>query len=256
MFGMFRALQKALLLTPVLMVWGPCASAASTDWRDVDSRVQYAWYTEDTRDLNAVATRVADAPEGDPLRGYYLTLIQLRLAQVAQARTREPDVAGMGRAAGSCVGFADDALAVRPTDAELLALQSLCMDVRSQTRSMDVTFASSRARTQMQRALTLAPRNPRVQLLAAQLAYMEAKSVKDRAAQLPAFQSAVDAFELERQGMERLPSWGAAEAWQGLAQVYLDRGDAVAARSALEHALLLMPDFKSAHRLLNHILTG
>ncbi len=61
---------------------------------------------------------------------------------------------------------------------------------------------------------------------------------------------------MERQGLERIPSWGAAEAWQGLAQVYLDRGDAIAARSALEHALLLMPDYKSAHRLLNHIVTG
>ena len=60
----------------------------------------------------------------------------------------------------------------------------------------------------------------------------------------------------ERQGLERIPAWGAAEAWQGLAQVYLDRGDAIAARSALEHALLLMPDYKSAHRLLDHILTG
>ena len=108
----------------------------------------------------------------------------------------------------------------------------------------------------MQRALQLAPKNPRVLLLAAQLAYASARSTQERAQLLAAFQSAVDAFELERQGLERIPAWGAPEAWQGLAQVYLDRGDAIAARSALEHALLLMPDYKSAHRLLNHILTG
>jgi Tfp pilus assembly protein PilF len=53
-----------------------------------------------------------------------------------------------------------------------------------------------------------------------------------------------------------VPAWGAADAWQALAQVYLDRGDAIAARAALEHALLLVPEYTAAHRLLNHILTG
>jgi len=87
------------------------------------------------------------------------------------------------------------------------------------------------------------------------LAYAAAKSTAERTQLLVSFQSAVDAFELERQGLERLPAWGAADAWEGLARVYLDRGDAIAARSALEHALLLVPDYKSAHRLLDHILT-
>ena len=108
----------------------------------------------------------------------------------------------------------------------------------------------------MQTALQLAPRDPRVRLLAAQLSYLSAKSTRERAQLLAPFQSAVDAFELERQGLERIPAWGAAEAWQGLAQVYMDRGDPIAARSALEHALLLMPEYKSAHRLLDHILKG
>jgi hypothetical protein len=94
-----------------------------------------------------------------------------------------------------------------------------------------------------------------VRLLAAELAYSSAKSTPDRAQLLPSFQSAVDAFELERQGLERLPAWGAADAWEGLARVDLDRGDAIAARSALEHALLLVPDYQAAHRLLDHILT-
>lgn len=226
------------------------ASGAQTDWRDIEARVQYAWYTEDARDLAAVENRVSDLSAADSLRSYYLALIQLREAQVLT------DPGAVGRAATGCISSADEALANRPTDAEVLALQSLCMDVRSRARAVDVPFAGSRSRAQMQKAAQLAPKNPRVRLLAAQLAYAAGRSSKERAQQLAAFQSAVDAFEAERQGLERLPSWGAAEAWQGLAQVYLDRGDAIAARSALEHALLLMPDYKSAHRLLNHILTG
>jgi hypothetical protein len=232
------------------------AAAAESDWRDLESRIQYAWYTEDARDLAAVANRVSELPASDPLQAGYLALIQLHEAQLALApRGSGSDLTAVGQAAAACIRSADAGLQSQPTDAQLLAVQSLCMDLRGRARSVDVPFAATRSRAQMQRALQLAPKDPRVRLLAAQLAYSSAKSTPDRAQLLASFQSAVDAFELERQGLERLPSWGAADAWEGLARVYLDRGDAIAARSALEHALLLMPDYKSAHRLLDHILT-
>jgi len=233
------------------------ALAADIEWRDVESRMQYAWYTEDARDLAAVADRVTAAPDSDPRRSYYLVWIQLREAQLGVAQPGSADAgAAAGHALAGCISSADDALAARPTDAEVLALQSLCMDLRSRIRTVGMPFAGSRSRGQMQTALRLAPQDPRVRLLSAQLAYLSAKLTRERTQLLAPFQSAVDAFELERQGLERIPAWGAAEAWQGLAQVYLDRGDAIAARAALEHALLLVPDYQSAHRLLNHILTG
>jgi tetratricopeptide (TPR) repeat protein len=254
---MFRRSAIALLLVPAMLGMASLTVAADTDWRDVESRMQYAWYTEDARDLAAVAARVAAVPAADPRRSYYLTWIQLREAQLAFAHLGSADAAAaVGDAAADCISSADDALAARPTDAEALALQSSCMDLRSRVRTVGVPFAGSRSRAQMQTALKLAPRDPRVRLLAAQLSYLSAKSTRERTQLLAPFQSAVDAFELERAGLERIPAWGAAEAWQGLAQVYLDRGDAIAARSALEHALLLMPEYKSAHRLLDHILKG
>jgi tetratricopeptide (TPR) repeat protein len=247
---MFRVAQLWWIAAAVVLGVPLAARAAPTDWRDIESRLQYAWYTEDARDLAVLENRVSDLPADERLRSYYLALIQLREAQVLT------DAAAVGRAASSCISSADEALATRPTDAEVLALQSSCMDVRSRARAVDIPFTGARSRAQMQKAAQLAPKDPRVRLLAAQLAYAAARSSKERAQQLPAFQSAVDAFEEERQGLERIPGWGAAEAWQGLAEVYLDRGDAIAARSALEHALLLMPDYKSAHRLLDHILKG
>ena len=247
---MFRLAQISWVAAAVVLGLAAPAHGAQTDWRDIESRVQYAWYTEDARDLAVVEHRVSDLPAEDRLRSYYLALIQLREAQVLT------DAAAAGRAASGCISSADAALADRPTDAEVLALQSFCMDLRSRSRSVDVPFAASRSRAQMQKAAQLAPKDPRVRLLLAQLSYAGTRSSQERAHLLGAFQSAVDAFEEERQGLERIPGWGAAEAWQGLAQVYVDRGDAIAARSALEHALLLMPEYKSAHRLLEHILTG
>jgi tetratricopeptide (TPR) repeat protein len=254
---MFRRSRVALLLVPAMFGMASLTRGADTDWRDVESRMQYAWYTEDARDLAAVADRVTAVPADDPRRNYYLAWIQLREAQLAFARgSGAAAAADVGRAAADCISSADDALAMRPTDAEVLALQSLCMDLRSRIRTVGMPFAGARSRAQMQAALQQAPKDPRVRLLAAQLSYLGAKSTRERTQLLAPFQGAVDAFELERQGLERIPAWGAAEAWQGLAQVYLDRGDAIAARAALEHALLLMPDYKSAHRLLDHILKG
>lgn len=236
------------------------AAAADTDWRDIESRIQYAWYTEDGRDLAKVADRVTALSAAEPLRNYYLALTQLHQAQLALAAAAASDGAArlpaVAQAAGACINSADDALAARPTDGEVLALQSLCMELRSRARPLDLPFAGSRSHAQMQRALQLAPRNPRVRLLAAQLSYVAARSNQERAGLLDSFQSAVDAFELERQGLERTPAWGGAEAWEGLAQIDLERGDAIAARAALEHALLVVPEYTSAHRLLNHILTG
>jgi hypothetical protein len=233
------------------------AAAADLDWRDVESRIQYAWYTEDARDLAAEANRV-DGLASEPLQADYLALIHLHEAQLALAPATDggaSDITAVGEAAAACIRSADEGLESQPTDAQLLAVQSVCMDLRGRARSVVVPFAATRSHAQMQRALKLAPKDPRVRLLAAQLAYEAAKSTAERAQLLVSFQSAVDAFELERQGLERLPAWGAADAWEGLARVYLDRGDAIAARSALEHALLLVPDYKSAHRLLDHILT-
>ncbi len=58
------------------------------------------------------------------------------------------------------------------------------------------------------------------------------------------------AFETERQDVAPLPAWGAPEGYLQLARAALQRGDAVAARSALERALLLAPEFAAAKRLL------
>jgi Tfp pilus assembly protein PilF len=56
--------------------------------------------------------------------------------------------------------------------------------------------------------------------------------------------------------VERTPGWGAAEAYTYLGRGYLERGDVLNARDALERALLIAPDFAMAKRLLTKITTG
>jgi uncharacterized protein HemY len=67
---------------------------------------------------------------------------------------------------------------------------------------------------------------------------------------------AVAAFEAERQGVARTPGWGGADAYVALGRLCLNRGDLLAARDALEHALLLAPEFSAARKLLSSITAG
>ena len=54
MLTRFRLTQISRIIAAVVLVLPAVASGAQTDWRDLESRVQYAWYTEDARDLVAL----------------------------------------------------------------------------------------------------------------------------------------------------------------------------------------------------------
>jgi tetratricopeptide (TPR) repeat protein len=117
--------------------------------------------------------------------------------------------------------------------------------------------AARRARRDVARALRLAPRNPRVLMVDGMSDYQLAPELggnKERA--LAKLRQAVVAFETERAGTEPLPGWGGAEAYLLLARDLLEHGEAVRAREALEHALLLAPDFAPARRLMAQIISG
>ena len=67
----------------------------------------------------------------------------------------------------------------------------------------------------------------------------------------PACRSSVSAVAVE--ALMNIPGWGAAETYAYLGRGYLEQGDVVAARDALERALLIAPDFALARRLLLRI---
>jgi len=100
------------------------------------------------------------------------------------------------------------------------------------------------------RAVKLAPKDPRVLLLQA-LENGEGGKIDGNA--IVRLKKAAAAFEAERQGVERTPGWGAAETYAYLGSGYLDQGDVVNARDALERALLIAPDFALARRLMSKI---
>lgn len=198
---------------------------------------------------------IASDESSDRLHGYYAALADWRLAQLAAQSPRATRGASAAQLARRCVSELDQTLTAAPDFAEALALRAGCLV--TQAGSAHSAHAARGARRESGLALRLAARNPRVLLIDAMSDYQLAPDLggnKERA--LVKLRQAVAAFEQERAGAEQLPGWGAAEAYLLLARDLLDHGEAVGARDALEHALLITPDYAPARRLMTQIISG
>jgi hypothetical protein len=233
------------------------ARADDVAWRDIESRIQYGYYTEDPAALRKLEELIAAGDARDKLRGYYAALLDWRRAQLAAGATTAAERNNTVRYAEHCVHDVDTALVVEADFADALALRAACLTTPEEISGGYTPIAGHRARKDLERARQLAARNPRVLLIDAASDYTLLTSQggnKERA--LGKLRQTVAAFEAERSDADRLPGWGAAEAWLLLARDLLDHGDAVGARDALEHALLIAPEYAQARRLMVKITSG
>jgi hypothetical protein len=249
--GWYRMLAAAVAVAAATLAQG-----AGAQWRDIESRIQYGYYTEDATALRNLSETIAAAETNDKLRGYYAGLLAWRQAQLA-AHGPPSTRASAGDLAHRCVSEVDNSLALQSDFAEALALRSACLAAPLEASGGRGPLTGYRARKDLDRARELAARNPRVMLVDAMSDYELAPSAggnKERA--LPKLRQTVAAFEAERAGAEHLPGWGAAEAWMLLARDLLDHGDPIGARDALEHALLIAPEYAQARRLMAQFTSG
>jgi len=246
------------------------ASAQDTHWLDVESRIQYGYFTEDQRALRGLAESLATNDSHDRLKSYYAGLLAYRQAQLA-ADPQAP-AAGAGnklptahkndrgksearQTVERCVSSLGHALEAQKDFADALALQSACLDRLADLGSWRAPLAGTKSAGQLHKALQLAPRNPRVLLLDAISEYEHPKSA-DTPRSCDKFKNTASVFETERANVDQVPGWGAAEAYTWLGRCYLDNGDPVPSRDALERALLIAPEFAQAKRLLSSITSG
>src|ERR1700733_6966057 len=226
-----RRAGRAALAAAALLAGAVQGQGEDTAWRDLESRIQYGYYTEDAAALRAVATTLGDSDAHGKLHGYYAALLEWRQALLAARPGTPPHGPSAAQLTQHCVSDLDGALALDPDFADALALRSACLGTAFTASGVHVPFAAHRARKDLERALQLAASNPRVLLLDALV-------------------------EAERRGPEQLPGWGAAEAWLLLGRELLDHGDPLGARDALEHALLIAPQLAAARRLMAQITAG
>jgi tetratricopeptide (TPR) repeat protein len=227
--------------------------AEKPNWSDIESRIQYGYYTEDVRALDKVMELLGPSDSDSAFRRYYVGLANYRLTQLLFAR----DKSRAKETVDACVDNLDQAVKLQKDSAEALALESGCLELLAGLQAWRVPFAASKSGSLIEKARHLGPKNPRVLLLDAVSVYERPKATaadKDRALQL--LKQAAAAFEAERQETEHVPGWGAAEAYVYLAKCQLDRGAALDARDALERALLIAPEFAEARRLMKKITSG
>lgn len=243
--------MPALSMLPALCVMpGSASGAPEVNWLDIESRIQYAYYTQDVRALHRVLDTLNATETTDATKGYYTGLANYRLTQLAPAAPH----GSAKENAENCVAGLDLTLKDQKDSPDALALQAACLDVLARQQAWRAPLAASRSGSQGLRAKQLAPHNPRVLLLAASGDYRRSRAgtpERDRA--IADLKSAAAAFELERQEPEHTPGWGAAEAYVYLARAYLDRGASLEARDALERALLIAPEYAEARQLMSKL---
>ncbi len=254
-----------------LCVAGLCASvrAADPSWPDIESRIQYGYFTEDTRSLRALLEPLSGTASGDLLKSYYAGLLTYRLTLLVEPDA--PSAAGKLPTPGvktadknearkmleRCVDVLDQALAVQSDFADALALQSACLGRLAELSSWRAPLAGPKSVSLLRKALQVAPRNPRVLLLDAVRDFQHTKvAAGDAQHACGKFRNTAEVFEAERAQVDPIPGWGAAEAYTWLGRCYLDSGETVMARDALERALLIAPEFGQARRLLTTITSG
>jgi hypothetical protein len=252
-----RALRRCGALTLVAMVTlsiAPCGHSAEEQWPDVEAQIQYGFLTEAPHELANLAARLEQQLAGeriDALAAYYAGFANYRLALISQSR----DKGAALQAAQHCVSDLGKSLAAQADAPEALALQASCLAQIAQL-SWQSPLAGPKARSQMERAVHLAPRNPRVLLLDAVLDDERPKDSASRDRALTKLRKIVLLFDAERASLTPTPGWGAAEAYTYLGRSCLDHGAPAEARAALERALLLAPEFAQAKRLMGRITQG
>jgi len=249
--------MRANILLPAaaaLLAASAAAPGAQTSWRDIESRIQYGYYTEDAAALRGLRGLIAADESHDRLHGYYAALLAWREAQLAAQGVPASRGERASALAERCVSEADKVLESQAAFTDALALRAACL--ATPLSAGGSAISAHRARKDIEHALKSSPRDPRVLLVDAMNDYQLGSSGGNKERALTKVRLALAAFEAERAGLERLPGWGAAEAYLLLARDLLDHADPVGARDALEHALLIAPEFAQARRLMARIVGG
>jgi tetratricopeptide (TPR) repeat protein len=238
------------LLLAVLVAPGAYAEGVA-ELDDAAAQMQYAFYTSDTQAIETALKGLAEFQVEDSLaasKAYQLAygnwkLSQLYLQPLSDARPRPNAKSLAAKAAQACARHARNAVEKDAGLAEALAIQAACEGHSATARTGSSGCAGSKP---LRTAAGLAPSNPRVRLIQA---ICEQNTSADPVA-ADRWRSVVASFEAAPPSRPGKPDWGHVEALTMLGETYLQRGDSVAARDALERALVLAPDYRQAQQLL------
>jgi tetratricopeptide (TPR) repeat protein len=236
------------LTKPIALVVALCGAAElapaapAAELADLAARIEYGFYGDEPRVIEAARASLERLAEDDALARYYLAFGAFRLAQLDAQRGREPS----GALLDSCV---DDATpAAGDESAEAWVLVGACASLGGEGRRRDHALGRARA---------LDPKNPRIALLEAWAISMHPAAaepaVRDAAA--AQLEKSIEAFAAAS-APAHAADWGEPEAFAQLSEIALARGEVRAARDLLERALLLAPGYGVAIELRGKLQGG
>jgi hypothetical protein len=236
---------------------GSLANASTAELDDAAARMQYAFFTADTRSLEDVLSLVQrfDAEAASKsMKSYqlaygYWKLAELYAQDAEEGRSKRDSAGQASKAAEACSEHARAAVKDDPRFAEAYAIQAACEDMPHGFLRLAGLRPGSCARSrELRQALSQAPRNPRVMFIEALCT-----DDQDEGAQLARWRKVDEAFAEAEPARPGMPDWGHAEALTLLAEQYLQHRNFVAARDAVERALVIAPDYHVAQTLLETI---
>src|SRR5215467_2530940 len=155
--------MRANILLPAavaLLSAGRAAPAAEISWRDVESRIQYGYYTEDAAALRGLRGLITADEFHDKLHGYYAALLAWREAQLAAQGVPASRGERAGELAERCVSEADRALESQAAFTDALALRAACL--ATPLKADGGAISAHRARKDIEQARKSSPHDPRV----------------------------------------------------------------------------------------------
>lgn len=251
--GCVGAVRAAALACGFSLLAGHPAIAQELDLDDLENRADYAYFTADAKSLRTLIREAQSASSkgsADKMTRYVLGFAQYRLGLLL-AKSQGSEAA---KAMDACIDELDEAIEADEAFAEALALQSACHGQLAALRTLSAMRHGPKSGARIEKALELAPRNPRVVLLDALGDYGRPKAFGgDKARALDKLRQAAELFDKADEEAASLPGWGHADALAALGRSLYESGDLLGARNALERALILAPDFAAARELLARV---
>jgi hypothetical protein len=232
-----------LLLAAAAQAWLELAP----ELRDIAARIDYGFYSEDPRIIQAAAASLDRSATQSASTAYYRALAAYRLAQLG-ARS-EPRA--LSRYVSDCVAGGEAAAKDTAMAAEAWILIAACSSQGGRAEPLKAGAHQRRYAQAIARARAVDPDNARLGLIevwaASERPGLAQPPIRDQAA--AALEAVIERYVEGDSG----PGWGEAEALAHLGEIRLARADLQGARDVLEHALLVAPDYRFALTLKNRL---
>lgn len=239
-----------MVVLPMLclgMVAGMTSVRANEVLDDLAGRIEYAFYAADSRSLQQSwqqLDKLQVEPANNARRDSYLNYGRWKVAQLLAADNP-----------AQAQQFAQDCAESRTTakDAATLAnhqaLVAACYGMLEALRPMRRVLYRGDRDAALNQALQAAGKSPQVLLVAAWLGLQQESTDKAYSVLTQAMRE----FGATQPGRSANSNWGYTETCYLLGKIELARGNALAARNALEQALLQAPDYRDAQQLLQSL---